>query len=59
MNTETTLVGPAIAFVAGAFKVGAVGIVVAAKHAIITASVTDPAAVHRAVDVSYASVASR
>ena len=58
MNAETAFVGPDVAFVARAFKVGTVGIAVAAQHTIVTACITNPAAIHRAVDVSDASVAS-
>ena len=59
MNVVTTFIGATIALVAVAFKVAAVGVVVTAHDTVVAAGISDPAAVHTAVDVADAPIASR
>ena len=56
MDAKAALVGTAIAFITVPFKVAAVGVVVSAQDAIVTASVANPATVHRSVDITHSSI---
>ena len=54
MDTKAAFIRSTVALVTGAFKVAAIGVVVSAQDTVVTASVTDPATTHRAVDIAYA-----